>query len=272
MPVGGELGIRFVSAVVLAPVVLALAWFGGPLAIAAVVVLGLIVLDEWNGLARGGARDRPFLAAALIVVLAGVALALDERMMAVGILVAGLCAALLLPESLGDRTWLARGAAYALALIVPLMLLRDSASLGREALFFLLFVVWATDTFAYFTGRFVGGPKLMPQVSPKKTWSGLVGGLVGGVLLGVLVALAFGVPVTGRLIATAFALSLVGQIGDLYESWVKRHFHAKDSGTLIPGHGGLMDRIDSMIAAGLFAFALGAWQGGLADVAGGLLR
>jgi phosphatidate cytidylyltransferase len=269
--VNRELVTRFVSAVVLAPIVLALACFGGPLATIAVGALGLIVLDEWNGLARNKVRDRQFYLAAVVVVLGAVALLLGERSMAVGMLAVALFAALILPESLGDRTWLARGVAYALGLLVPMILLSSSVSHGREAVFFLLFTVWATDTFAYFTGRFIGGPKLMPVVSPKKTWSGFFGGLVGGTGFGVGVMFAFGVPVSIWLVAAAFILSFVGQVGDLYESWVKRHFEAKDSGNLIPGHGGLMDRIDSLIAAGLVALAIGLFARGLSNPAAGLL-
>ena len=267
-----ELTTRLVSAFVLLPVVAAVAWFGGPVGIVVAGLLGLVILDEWNGLARDRVRDRLYVSSAAIVVLGAVALLLGERELAVGMLAAALVAALILPESLGDRTWLARGVAYALGLLVPMALLSTSVSHGREAVFFVLTTVMATDTAASFTGRFFGGPKLMPTVSPKKTWSGFVGGLVGGVVVGCGFAwLVFSIPVTPRLVAIAFVMSLTGQIGDLYESLLKRHFEAKDSGTLIPGHGGLMDRIDSIIAAGLAALAIGLWTNGLANPAAGLV-
>jgi phosphatidate cytidylyltransferase len=131
--------------------------------------------------------------------------------------------------------------------------------------------VWATDIFAYLIGRLLRGPLLWPRVSPKKTWAGAVGGLAGGIAAGS--AVAYASAGTQPLIAgfLAVMLSIAAQAGDLFESWVKRRYGAKDSGRLIPGHGGVMDRVDGLLIAGLAAVLIGALRGGTAASARGLL-
>ena len=131
--------------------------------------------------------------------------------------------------------------------------------------------MWATDIAAYFAGRAVGGPKLWPAVSPKKTWSGAIGGTLGGVAAGLLVAKLFGLAVSPMLVLVAIGLSVVAQAGDLLESAVKRHFGAKDASQLIPGHGGLMDRLDGFLTAAAAAVMVGLIRGGLEGPARGLL-
>jgi phosphatidate cytidylyltransferase len=153
-----------------------------------------------------------------------------------------------------------------------LLMLRLSPEEGRQATFFLLAVVSGTDTGAYFAGRTIGGPKLWPAISPNKTWAGAVGGLAMGLVAGLAVAAVFAVPVGPPLVAVAAVLSIAAQAGDLFESWVKRRFGAKDSGNIVPGHGGLMDRVDGLTFAAALA-VLGGWlHGGAGDLAGGLLR
>jgi phosphatidate cytidylyltransferase len=155
-------------------------------------------------------------------------------------------------------------------LIAPAMLRRDP-QWGLIALLFLFANVWATDIFAYFCGRAVGGPLLWPRVSPKKTWAGAVGGLAGGVAASVAVAYASGVGKLGIVGVMACVLSVLAQAGDLFESSVKRHFGAKDASHLIPGHGGLMDRLDGFIVAALAALLIGIVHQGIAAPARGLL-
>ena len=125
-------------------------------------------------------------------------------------------------------------------------------------------VVWATDIFAYFVGRAVGGPKLAPSISPGKTQSGALGGAVGGVVAGLLLAAAAGAGNLAWLGLVAFVLSIVAQAGDLFESWVKRRHGRKDSGALIPGHGGVMDRVDGLVAAAFALYVIG-WISAAAD-------
>ena len=141
---------------------------------------------------------------------------------------------------------------------------------GLIAILFLFAVVWATDILAYFVGRSVGGPKLAPSISPGKTQSGAAGGAVGGVVAGVILAAAAGLSGLGQLAVIALVLSILAQAGDLFESWVKRQHGVKDSSAIIPGHGGVMDRIDGLVAAAFALYILGTLSGGANTPAHGL--
>jgi len=137
---------------------------------------------------------------------------------------------------------------YGLAALVALLWLRHQPVLGRETVIWIVLCIWATDTGAYAVGRAAGGAKLAPSISPGKTWSGLVGGMAWAAVASAAIGYAFGLGETISLALIGAGLAVVGQIGDLLESAVKRSAGAKDSGTLIPGHGGLLDRIDGLIA------------------------
>ncbi|MDI1343707.1 MAG: phosphatidate cytidylyltransferase, partial [Pseudolabrys sp.] len=128
-----------------------------------------------------------------------------------------------------------------------------------------------TDIFGYFAGRAIGGPKLLPGVSPKKTWSGAIAGTLGAMIVAVGIASLFGSFHAGTVAVVALLLSVCAQIGDLFESFVKRQFGAKDSSQLIPGHGGVMDRLDGFWAAALAGCLIGVLRGGVGDAARGLL-
>jgi phosphatidate cytidylyltransferase len=167
--------------------------------------------------------------------------------------------------------WMIAGLIYAGALLLAPILLRRDGAHGFTALMFLFAVVWATDIAAYFAGRAIGGPKLMPAVSPNKTWSGALGGALGGVAAGLIVVQCAGIAIAPALVILALILSVVAQGGDLLESAIKRHFGAKDSSALIPGHGGLMDRIDGFLTAAAAAVMVGLARGGLEGPARGLL-
>lgn len=167
--------------------------------------------------------------------------------------------------------WIALGVVYAGVLLLAPILLRRDPAFGFVAIVFVFAIVWATDIVAYFTGRALGGPKLWPAVSPKKTWSGATGGTLGGVAAGVLVVKLFGLAVAPMLVLVALGLSVVAQAGDLLESAIKRHFGAKDASHLIPGHGGLMDRLDGFLTAAAAAVMVGLLRGGLEGPARGLL-
>lgn len=173
-------------------------------------------------------------------------------------LVAAIVVALLAPAE--RRSWIAGGVFYAAVIAIVPTDLRGDVAHGIVSILWLFAVVWLSDVVAYFTGRAFGGPKLWPAVSPKKTWSGAIGGFIGGVggalIVVHLMASLFGFgwyrgPV---LIVLTVLGAVISQAGDLSESALKRHFGAKDSGHLIPGHGGVMDRLDSFWAVALFLY------------------
>ncbi|HZD91566.1 MAG TPA: phosphatidate cytidylyltransferase, partial [Pseudolabrys sp.] len=136
---------------------------------------------------------------------------------------------------------------------------------------FLFAIVWATDILAYFGGRTIGGPKLWPAISPKKTWSGGICGALGAMALCVTGAAWAGASDLAAIAVLALVLSMAAQAGDFFESWVKRRFGAKDASQLIPGHGGVMDRLDGFWAAALVGCLIGLARGGFDGAARGLL-
>jgi phosphatidate cytidylyltransferase len=264
--VGSELLIRTGSAAVLAAVALAAAWLGGPATGLVAAAAAVVVWLEWEAVTGGSEAE----ARVLAVAVAGATLVGGFGFVGLGFVVAGGTAlGLLLTRS---SAWPAAGIAYACLLGLCLLAIRLSAELGLTALFVLFAVVWGTDTGAFFAGRTIGGAKLWPQVSPKKTWAGAVGGLVTAVIAGCLVAAGAGLEVSPALVAMTAALSIACQLGDLFESAVKRRFGVKDSGHIIPGHGGLMDRVDGLIFACALAAFIGWLHGGPAHIATGLLR
>jgi phosphatidate cytidylyltransferase len=167
--------------------------------------------------------------------------------------------------------WVAGGFAYAAVLLFAPLLLRRDPALGVTAVLFVFAIVWATDIVAYFAGRAIGGAKLWPAVSPRKTWSGAIAGTLGGMAGALMVAKLAGLVIAPMLIIVALGLSVVAQAGDLLESAIKRHFGAKDSSQLIPGHGGLMDRLDGFLTAAAAAAMVGLLRGGFDGTARGLL-
>ena len=167
--------------------------------------------------------------------------------------------------------WIVGGIGYSSVMLAAPVLLRSGEDYGFVAIVLLFAIVWTTDIFGYFAGRAFGGPKLMPAISPKKTWSGAIAGTLGAMIVAVLV-----VSIAGGFDKTAIAmiallLSVVAQLGDLLESWIKRKFGAKDASQLIPGHGGVMDRLDGFWAAALIGCLIGLLRGGWDGAARGLL-
>ena len=274
---GGNLMLRVASAVVLAPAVLLCAYLGGWAFLALCAVAAGVVLWEWASLvARRG--DPRILAAGWAAILAAALLIGFDRPpnVALGAIVLGAVAAAISTATWAGPSarrfapaWDAGGVAYAAMILFGPALLRRDPEWGLTALLFLFATVWMTDIFAFFCGRALGGPPLWRSVSPNKTWSGAIGGLLGGVAAGVAVAYASGIGRLGIIGVMALACSVLAQAGDLFESAVKRRFGAKDASHLIPGHGGVMDRLDGFIFAALFAALFGAFRG-LSSVAAGL--
>jgi phosphatidate cytidylyltransferase len=264
-----ELALRVGSALVLAPLAVATAYVGDwPFAVlwgaAAMGVLwewtALVASSEWRAVLMAGAAS---LALAFALGASGLLLA-AITVLAIGVLaVASLASA-------ERRMWIAGAVPYAGALGLAPIVLRSDEQDGFLAVIFLFAVVWTTDIVAYFAGRAIGGPKLMPQVSPKKTWSGALAGTLAAVVVAVIFAEAAALA-PFALAMLAVILSVFAQAGDLFESFLKRRFGAKDSSRLIPGHGGLMDRLDGFVAAGVAAAVVGLARGGVEAPARGLL-
>jgi phosphatidate cytidylyltransferase len=166
--------------------------------------------------------------------------------------------------------WRVAGVIYAAIAFMAPVLLRADISNGFAALVFLFAIVWMTDIMGYVVGRVIGGPKLWETVSPNKTRSGAIGGMAGALAAGIVIATWLSLAVLPIAILSVI-LSMVAQAGDLLESALKRRFGAKDTGHLIPGHGGLMDRLDGFITAALVAAMIGIVRGGFSAAATGLL-
>ena len=266
-----NLMLRIVSALVLAPLALAAAYYGGWPFTVFWALAGIAVLWEWIALVAGPHHRLMFSSCA--AALAVCALVAERGRPATAILAIGLgalAAAIFAPR--GGRVWVApAGVGYAGAMLLAPLLLRRDGSHGFTAMAFLFAVVWTTDVLGYFAGRLIGGAKLAPSISPNKTWSGAIAGT-----LGAMAATAAGAHYLGGFNLVAIAvlaliLSVAAQFGDLMESRLKRHFGAKDSGHLIPGHGGVMDRLDGFWAAAVAGCLIGVARGGFGGAASGLL-
>ena len=265
-----ELILRVCSALVLAPLAVVTAYYGGWAFAAFWGAAAVGTFVEWTSL-MAIRRSRSVMAVGSAALALAVILAAAGRgVAALLVLAAGtIGVAVLAPAD--RRVWIATGVAYAGAIAAAPVVLRSDPQYGFAAIIFLFAIVWGTDTAAYFGGRIIGGPKLVPRLSPHKTWAGALVGLLGAMIAGLIVAQAAKLP--GPLaiaVLTAF-LSICAQGGDLWESVLKRRFGAKDSGRLIPGHGGLMDRLDGFVAAGVVAMLIGIARGGLEAPGRGLL-
>jgi phosphatidate cytidylyltransferase len=265
-----NLALRVVSAIVLAPLALLTAYLGDwPFALFWSAA-ALIVLWEWTTLVVGPAHRLMFSSCGGAIAIAGF-VAWRGRPVAALLMVGlgALAAAIFAPPE--RRLWVTVGIGYAGALLLAPMFLRADLTFGFVAIVLLFAIVWTTDILGYFAGRAIGGPKLLPAVSPKKTWSGAIAGAVGAMAAAPFVASLFGSFDVVVVAIIALVLSVFAQSGDLYESWVKRRFGAKDSGRLIPGHGGVMDRLDGFWAAAVGGCVIGLLRGGFDGPARGLL-
>ena len=273
-----NLVLRIASAAVLGPAVLALTYVGGWPFLALCFLGALGILYEWTRLTTGRTEPRLLIPGVIGLLAAACLTGAAWPNAAIGVTVVGAVMAGLISSTAGHGvapfragSWAASGVVYAGAAFLGPALLRRDPEWGLGALLFLFATVWATDIFAFAFGRVLGGPLLSPSISPKKTWSGALGGVVGGVAAGLGVAYTLGVGKLGIIGAMALLLSVLAQAGDLLESSIKRRFSAKDTGRLIPGHGGLMDRLDGFLVAALVALVIGAIRHGTAAPARGLL-
>ncbi len=267
-PASRNLLMRVLAAIVLVPLVLGTAYVGGVLwaALVTLAVIGLFI--EWLMVVGALKQRAAAVAGAISLALAGACLALARFELALLAAVAGLAVVAALCRQ--GRLWAVAGFLYAGSALFAALSLRADQEMGFAALIFVLLVVWATDIGGYFAGRGVGGPKLWPRVSPNKTWAGAIGGFAGSLI----VAAGFAASGIGRLLPLLVlggVLSVAGQLGDLFESAVKRRFGMKDSSHIIPGHGGLMDRLDSLVAVLVLGAVLGFLRHGADGIGRGLM-
>lgn len=243
-----RLVLRAVSAAALIPVALAAVWFGGWALAGLAAAAAALMLREWLRLAEADVFW-PLLTLALAIAATAIGLAGFKLFGASLLTVVSGAALMAIVAGLAGSaaSWAALAIPYIVLPAVAILWLRAEPHGGAGVVFWLLAVVWATDIGAYAVGRTVGGPKLVPRLSPGKTWAGLIGGIAAAALVGV----ATSVLVPG---APAFTLAVLGavlavieQIGDLAESAFKRRFRVKDTANLIPGHGGALDRLDGLL-------------------------
>jgi phosphatidate cytidylyltransferase len=259
---------RIVVAAVLIPLAVAIAYAGGWLWTALVTLAAIGLFLEWLTVVGLAGATRVSVPGVVALAVAGLCLAIGRLDVALIVLAIGLVVAVsMAPER---RNWVAAGFLYAAAAEIASVLVRLDPVKGFAALMFVLLIVWVTDTGGYFAGRGIGGPRLWPKVSPKKTWAGAAGGFAASLAVAIGFA-AFGLGNTLPLLVLGAVLSIVSQLGDLFESAVKRRFGVKDSSHIIPGQGGLMDRLDGFVAAAVVAALFGLLRGGADGVGRGLM-
>lgn len=206
-----DLRSRFISAGLLIPIVLTIVWAGGFYYDSLILVAAIIMSFEWNSLVNTP-QTNPLS---------------DKK----------------------KKIWMITGVFYVMMFSLPLLFIRDLEA-GFGIIIWILLLIWATDITAYFSGKTIGGPKILPKVSPKKTWAGLIGGMIGAGFITMLAAAIATEQNLFYMFAFGSILAIIAQIGDFFESWVKRKFGVKDSGNIIPGHGGIMDRMDGFVTVG----------------------
>jgi phosphatidate cytidylyltransferase len=259
---------RVLAALVLAPAAIAIAYVGGWLWVAVVTVAAIGLYTEWLTIVGEAGQRRVVVTGIVALAVSGLCLGLGRLDASLVILIVGFAAVTWLAP--GQRNWVAAGFGYAAAAELASVLVRLDPVAGFAALMLVLLVVWATDIGAYFVGRGIGGPKLWPRVSPKKTWAGAIGGFAASLAVAGGFA-AFDLGRTGPLLLLGSVMSVAAQLGDLFESAVKRRFGVKDSSQIIPGHGGLLDRLDGFVAAVVLAAIFGVLRPGVDGVGSSLM-
>ena len=243
-----NLVLRIVSALVLAPVALVCVWQGDLWFSSFIAIVVLAASGEWRtmaGLKHRGVGTLLIMAPFFVLIAAqaaGVIPAMFALLIGLGLAVASF------GSSWHERSWVFVGMAHLGVATLALFFLRTQPDIGRDLVIFVFALVWLSDTGGYAAGRTFGGPKLAPRISPNKTWSGAAGALVltsaGAAIFANFTALEI-----ETVLPIAVLISIATQLGDIFESWVKRYFDVKDSGNLIPGHGGVLDRIDGVLFA-----------------------
>lgn len=267
-----DLGIRALSALVLIPIVLLDVWLGGVWYEIFVLLIGVLIAREWVRLALED-QDLQLALHVLAVLAAGILPFGPGFLAAAGVIAVAWALSLALSRAAGRTSiWPYLGIPYAAGATMALMVLGTDRDYGALAIVWLMAVIWAADSLAYFAGRTIGGPKLAPILSPKKTWAGLGGAVAGGVLAALAVGVLAGLPSLAMLGLLGGLLAVIGQAGDLFKSALKRFYGVKDAGQLIPGHGGVLDRVDGLVAAAMAAAVIGSLHSGYSAAGFGLLN
>jgi phosphatidate cytidylyltransferase len=244
------LQLRVLSAAALAPLPVAAIWFGSPWLPLLTAIAAAVMAWEWGRICRRGHfGDTGFvLVGVVLTTVAASALASAGLGVATALLGTVVVFWAAWRERDLEPEWTAFGALWVTLPCISLLWLARDGPMGRATLLWILGVVWATDIGAYAVGRTLGGPRLAPRWSPRKTWAGLIGGTVCAGLAGCVAAALLHISPASPLVLISAGLAIVGQFGDLAESLAKRRFGVKDSSGLIPGHGGLLDRVDGLLA------------------------
>ena len=269
----GDLGIRTASALILIPVVIACSWFGGLWFKGFVLLLTGLIAHEWatmvhpKNLAQYILHMASALCGAILPDMLGVEIAL------LAILGLALISGFMVRfGNSASSKWSYFGILYVGCPALAFILLRNDPDFGFAAILWIFLIVWAADILAYFAGRIIGGPKLAPVISPKKTWAGLGGAVAGSARSSSIFAYTIHLNGILALAVLAGGLAVVEQGGDLFESALKRFHGVKDSGALIPGHGGVIDRVDGLITVAVVAALIGLFRDQGASTARGLLH
>lgn len=267
-----DLGVRVLSAAVLVPAAIADVWAGGIWFSLFVALLGVLMAHEWTVIVHR--QDSAQFALHAAAAMCGALLLTEAGLLAGLIAIAilwGMSAALCYLRDGETARWCYFGVPYVSLPSMALVLLRGDPDYGIAAIVWIMVTVWSADTLAYFAGRIIGGPKLAPALSPKKTWAGLGGAIAGSAIASAIFAAVSGLHGLLVLAALAGALAIVEQAGDLFKSAMKRHYGVKDSGRLIPGHGGVIDRVDGLVAVATVAALIGLIRSGMDATGAGLL-
>ncbi|MES1157133.1 MAG: phosphatidate cytidylyltransferase [Alphaproteobacteria bacterium] len=251
-----DLGWRFLSSIILIPIGLGSAWAGGPWLAAACAALVVAMAYEWARMSEPKAVTPAFLFA-----LAGALGAILFASLQLWTLAAAWLVGCALVSAVRRRSWAnafetAGGLIYVGAPTAVFIWLRMRAPTGLETVLTLFLVIWSADVAAYFGGKLIGGPRIAAGLSPNKTWSGIVAGAAAGGLAGYACSIWFGSALDAAWVVVGVVLAFTGLMGDLFESLLKRRFGVKDASRLIPGHGGVLDRIDGLMAATLLSGAV----------------
>jgi phosphatidate cytidylyltransferase len=268
-PSARNLLLRVASAAILAPLAVAAAYVGDWPFTVFWTLAAIAVWWEWVGLVQPAGRYVVLATGACVLALEALLFEIGTLSVVVMMIALGMLAAIV---TAGRHALLvAGGMIYASALVIAPAVLRADVKLGFAAIVLVFAVVWGTDIAGYFAGRAIGGPKLAPAISPKKTWSGAIGGAIVAIAAALAIAHFFAIRHPLAIGPIALVLSIASQAGDLFESRLKREFDAKDASGLIPGHGGVMDRLDGFIFASVVAALIGVARGGLEMPGAGLL-